>query len=102
MFAFVYANLVQQNTRNRNNKSPAKENILSQTWLRKWHSLADLAMTSEEKTQETRMMVSERSALTFIILNSHSNLTSRAGQCSIFDERLVEFLPEPDEQSGLK
>ena len=47
-------------------------------------------------------MVSERSALTFIILNSHSNLTSWAGQCSIFDERLVEFLPEPDEQSGLK
>ena len=69
MFAFVYANLVQQNTRNRNNKSPAKENILSQTWLRKWHSLADLAMTSEEKTQETRMMVSERSSLTLIRLN---------------------------------
>ena len=30
------------------------------TWLRKWHSLADLATTSEEKMHETRMMLSAK------------------------------------------
>ena len=30
------------------------------TWLRKWHSLADFATTSEEKMHETRIMLSAK------------------------------------------
>ena len=40
--------------------SGACHHDIQHTWLRKWHSLADLATTSEEKMQETRMMLSAK------------------------------------------
>ena len=46
-----------------NEKLSSRERMVSiqhHTWLRKWHSLADLATTREEKMHETRMMLSAK------------------------------------------
>ena len=72
------------------------------TWLKKWHSRADLATTREEKTQETRMMVSGKECLGICKKYFLKSLTLGFSDCSIFNEYTIEIIPESDKKSCLE